>query len=78
MYAICGRLASLGVDNDRFHKKLWEWYLNLRGSLTYHANLLGWTFLMGLGTYHYSLESFDVHRRNTRWIRVQQERNAAA
>ena len=33
--------------------KIREWYLNLRGSSPiYQVNLLDWTLLLDLGTYH--------------------------
>ena len=45
--------ASLGVDNDMILQKIVEWYLSLRGSPTYQVDLLGWTLLLGLCTYHW-------------------------
>ena len=40
--------ASLGVDNDMVPQKIVEWYLSLRGSLTYQVDLLGCALLLGL------------------------------
>ena len=40
--------TSLGVDNDKVPQKIVEWYLSLRGRLTYQVDLLGWAFQLGL------------------------------
>ena len=42
-----------GYDPTSVPHKSVEWYLNLKGSLTYHAVLLGWALRLGLRPYYW-------------------------